>query len=91
MIVRLPATLRQSGRPGMLDLQIPPAATVRLVLAEIEKQLPGATARIVGDDGKLHRFVNLYVNGDDIRHGSGVDTPVVEGDELLILPAISGG
>jgi molybdopterin synthase sulfur carrier subunit len=45
----------------------------------------------VDDTGKLRGYVNLYVNGDDIRHGSGLDTPVVESDEVLILPAISGG
>jgi molybdopterin synthase sulfur carrier subunit len=91
VIVRLPAALRTSGQPGMVDLAIPSAATVALVLTEIEKRIPGSTTRIVDDAGKLRGYVNLYVNGDDIRHGSGLDTPVADSDEVLILPAISGG
>jgi len=75
----------------MVDLEIPASSTVRTVLDEIERQVPGATARLVDSDGRLHRYVNLYVNGDDIRHASGVETPVSDGDEVLILPAISGG
>lgn len=91
MIVKLPATLSRQGRPGTLTLDVPAAATLGLVLAEIEKQLPGTVAKIVDRDGKLYGYVNLYVNGDDVRHGAGVDTPVTEHDEILILPAISGG
>lgn len=91
MIVKLPATLSKQGRSGTLSLDVPAAATLRLVIAEIEHQLPGATAKIIDSDGKLYRYVNLYVNGDDVRHGAGMDTPVTENDEVLILPAISGG
>ncbi|MCX2817811.1 MoaD family protein [Haladaptatus sp. F3-133] len=43
------------------------------------------------DDGELRRFVNLYVNGDDVRHGEGLDTEVDDDDEISILPAVSGG
>jgi molybdopterin converting factor small subunit len=75
----------------MVNLEIPAAATVRAVLAEIEKQVPGATARIIDADGRVRGYVNLYVNGDDVRHGAGMETPVAESDEVLILPAISGG
>jgi molybdopterin converting factor small subunit len=91
MKVRIPASLSQRGTSGMVDLDIPPAATLRVVLAEIEKQIPGATARIVDGDGRMRGYVNLYVNGDDVRHGAGMDTAVAESDEVLILPAISGG
>jgi molybdopterin synthase sulfur carrier subunit len=91
MKVRVPASLSQRGRSGMVDLDIPPSATMRVVLGEIEKQIPGATDRIVGADGRLRGYVNLYVNGEDVRHGAGLDTPVSEADEVLILPAISGG
>lgn len=43
------------------------------------------------DDGELQRFVNLYVNGEDVRHGEGLDTELNEDDEVSILPAVSGG
>jgi molybdopterin converting factor small subunit len=75
----------------MVDMEVPAGATLRAVLDEVEKRLPGATAKLLDADGKPHRYVNLYVNGDDIRYAAGVDTPVTERDEVLILPAVSGG
>jgi molybdopterin converting factor small subunit len=62
-----------------------------MVVDEIDKQIPGASARIVDDSGHIRGYVNLYVNGDDVRGGAGMNTPVSESDEVLILPAISGG
>ena len=47
--------------------------------------------RILDDKGEVRRFVNLYVNGEDIRHLSGLDSPVKDADEISILPAVSGG
>ena len=91
MIVRLPASLSQSGKSGMVDLEVAPATTLRGLLTEIERQVPGATKRIIDDSGKLYGFVNLYVNGNNVRHGDGMETVVSERDEVLILPAISGG
>ncbi|HEX6074133.1 MAG TPA: MoaD/ThiS family protein [Micromonosporaceae bacterium] len=91
MIVRLPASLSKNGKPGMIDVEVTAGATLRAVLDEVEKRIPGATAKLLDADGKPHRFVNMYVNGDDIRFSAGVDTPVAERDEVLILPAISGG
>lgn len=91
MKVRLPATLTQNGKPGMVDLEVPQATTLRAVLDQVEAQVPGATKRILDGDGRLYRYVNIYLNGEDVRHGGGIDAQVKEGDEILILPAISGG
>lgn len=91
MLVRLPATMRQRGQSGTVEMEVSAAGTVRGVIEELDRQVPGASARIITADGRLHGFVNLYVNGDDVRHGAGLDTPVGNNDELLILPAISGG
>lgn len=91
MIVRLPAALSQDGKPGMIDLEITGPTTLGSVLGEIEKKLPGTTRKILTGDGGVHRYVNLYVNGDDVRHAAGLGTLVGEGDEVLVLPAISGG
>ena len=91
MKVRVPASLGQRGQSGMVNLDVPAAATLRTVLGEIEKQIPGAANRIVDGEGRIRGYVNLYVNGDDVRHGAGIETPVTEADEVLILPAISGG
>ena len=91
MRVKIPATLTGKGAAGTLQLDVPPATTLRQVLDEIDRQFPGAAAKILDGDGRPHRYVNLYVNGDDVRHGAGMDTPVRDTDEILILPAISGG
>lgn len=91
MRIKLPAALNQGGSPGMVDLDIPAQSTLGSVLQDLEKHIPGATRKIVSTDGKLYGYVNLYVNGGDVRHGEGLDTPVSENDEVLILPAISGG
>ena len=47
--------------------------------------------QVLNDDGTLHRFVNVYVNDDDVRYLSLLDTPVKDGDEVSILPAVAGG
>jgi molybdopterin synthase sulfur carrier subunit len=65
--------------------------TVKEVLADLEKQFPGIRERLYDEKGGLRRFVNFYVNNEDIRFMSGETTPVKEGDELSIVPAIAGG
>ena len=64
---------------------------VREVLENIETRYPGFKAQMYGPDGKLHRFVNVYLNDEDIRYTGGVDTPLKQGDILDILPALAGG
>ena len=52
---------------------------------------PGIKDRLVGENGELHRFVNVYVNGEDIRFQEGIKTSVSSGDEISIVPAVAGG
>ncbi len=61
------------------------------ILLELEKKYPGIKERLRDEEGKLRRFINIFVNGDDIRHLEGEATPVEERDEVSILPAIAGG
>jgi molybdopterin synthase sulfur carrier subunit len=91
MIIRIPATLTQDGKPGMIDLTVAGSASLQAVLDQVEARVPGATRKILDGQGRPHRYVNMYVNGDDVRFGSGLNTTVSENDEVLILPAISGG
>jgi molybdopterin synthase sulfur carrier subunit len=91
MVIQLPATLSMDGKPAQIDIDAAGGRTLRSVLDGIEDQAPGATKKIMDSNGQLYRYVNLYVNGEDVRHGSGMSTQVKEGDEVLILPAISGG
>jgi MoaD family protein len=65
--------------------------TVGEVLEQVNAMHPGFKAQITTEDGSLHRFVNIYINDEDIRYLQSLDTPVKEGDVLSILPALAGG
>jgi molybdopterin converting factor small subunit len=67
------------------------AGTVATLIADLERQYPGIAARLTDDQGELRRFVNVYVNEEDIRFLTGKDTPVSDGDAVSIVPAIAGG
>lgn len=87
--VRLPTVLRsQAGGQSTVSLD---ASTIGEVLSGLVAQYPGMSGQLLNDDGTLHRFVNVYVNDDDVRYLSALDTPVKDGDEVSILPAVAGG
>ncbi|TDZ79319.1 Sulfur carrier protein CysO [Mycobacteroides salmoniphilum] len=65
-------------------------STLQAVIADLESNYSGISDRLV-DDGKLHRFVNIYVNDEDVRFSGGLDTVIAEGDSVTILPAVAGG
>ena len=65
--------------------------TIGEMLDHLDAKHPGFRAQISGDDGRLHRFVNIYVNDEDIRYLKSLDTPLAEGDVISILPALAGG
>ena len=67
------------------------AGTVSTILADLESQFPGLGGRLTDESGNLRRFVNIYVNEEDIRFLEGKDTEVKEGDAVSIVPAIAGG
>ncbi len=65
--------------------------TIQEILADLERQFPGIKDRLYDDKGGLRRFINFYVNNEDIRFLKGETTPVKSGDEISIVPAIAGG
>jgi molybdopterin synthase sulfur carrier subunit len=67
------------------------AGTIDSLIADLEQQYPGLGGRLTDDAGNLRRFVNIYVNEEDIRFLAGKDTQVKEGDAVSIVPAIAGG
>ena len=67
------------------------AGTINSLIADLEQQYPGLGGRLTDDAGNLRRFVNIYVNEEDIRFLAGKDTQVKEGDAVSIVPAIAGG
>jgi len=66
-------------------------STVRDVLANLDERYPGVRGRLYDDSGSLRKFVNVYVNDEDIRFLDGEDTALKEQDEVSIIPAIAGG
>ena len=65
--------------------------TLQDLVADLERHNAGLGAALVGDDGALHRFINIYVNDEDVRYLGGIATPLNDGDTVSILPAVAGG
>ncbi len=86
--VRIPTVLRpHAAGKSTVDAA---GATVGEVVADLVRQFPGLSGQVVDDSG-LRRFVNVYVNDEDVRYLKALDTPVGEGDVVAILPAVAGG
>jgi len=65
--------------------------TVGALIEDLEGRFPGFRQQLYNDNGELHRFVNIYLNDEDIRYMGGINTPLKQGDVLDILPALAGG
>jgi molybdopterin synthase sulfur carrier subunit len=87
--VKLPTILRKHA--GGEARVVADGATLRELLADLESRYPGITKNVVTGDGALHRFVNVYVNDEDVRYLGSLETAVNEGDTVSILPAVAGG
>jgi molybdopterin converting factor small subunit len=88
-VVKIPPVLR-AAVGGEREVQVS-GGTVAEVLESLYEQHPGVRTQLQTDDGQLHRFVNVYLNDEDVRLLSWLDTEVSDGDTLLILPAMAGG
>ncbi len=87
--VKLPTQLRASaGGEGAVAVE---GSTVGEALEALYTAYPELRERLSDEDGTLRRFINVYVSGDDIRFGDLLDTPVADGQEVQILPAVAGG
>jgi molybdopterin synthase sulfur carrier subunit len=87
--VRIPTTLR-TLTAGKSEVSLE-GSNVRDVLTRLDQAHPGFADRLLDDDGNLRRFVNVFVADDDIRFLEGLDTPVPDGSEVSIIPAVAGG
>jgi len=87
--VRIPTPLRKVTKDKE-TVQVT-GATINEIVENLEKQYPGLKERLCDERGELRRFVNIYLNDEDIRFAQGKQTPVKDGDEISIIPAIAGG
>jgi sulfur-carrier protein len=87
--LRLPTLLRPAA-DGQATVALE-GATVGEILAQLVTSYPGLSDQVLTGDGSLHRFVNVYVNDDDVRYLDNLDTKVTPTDVISILPAVAGG
>ncbi|CAN5780345.1 MoaD/ThiS family protein [soil metagenome] len=87
--VRLPTILRTHA--GGLSEISAEGGTVGEVVDDVVRQFPGTSSHLKAPDGGLHRFVNVYLDDEDVRYLGGLDTPVESGAKLSIVPAVAGG
>ncbi|MBI5561257.1 MAG: MoaD/ThiS family protein [Deltaproteobacteria bacterium] len=87
--VRIPTPLRKLTNGA--DEVAAEGRNIAEVIGDLEKNFPGLKERICEPDGKLRRFVNLYLNDEDIRFKKNLDTELKDSDEISIIPAIAGG
>jgi len=87
--VRIPPVLRANvGGAKQVDVE---GSTVGEVIEGLVGSYPALRGQLLTEDGDLNRFVNVYVNGQDVRYLAGLDTPVAPADEVRLLPAMAGG
>ncbi|HEX9427275.1 MAG TPA: MoaD/ThiS family protein [Candidatus Polarisedimenticolia bacterium] len=87
--VRIPSVLRrQTEGAETVSLE---GATVGEILMSLETRYEGLKGKLCGPQGEIRRFVNIYINDNDVRLLDGPTTPVSEGDEVTIIPAVAGG
>jgi len=87
--VRIPTILR-SLTGGEAEVKAE-GSTLRELLDALEAEHPGLKARVLDDEGKLRRFVNVYVGDEDVRFEQGLDTATPDGAQVSIIPAVAGG
>ena len=87
--VKIPTVLRAQV-DGNASVSVD-GANVGEVFEALVARFPGLRGNLLGDDGGMHKFVNVFVNDDDIRYLDRLDTKLSDGDEIAILPAVAGG
>jgi sulfur-carrier protein len=87
--VRIPTILR-TYTDGAAEVAAD-GGTLAEVIDALEANHPGIRARVLDDDGRLRRFVNVYVNDDDVRFADGLATPTPDGASVSVIPAVAGG
>jgi molybdopterin synthase sulfur carrier subunit len=91
MQVKLYASLRQAAGTKMMDVEVHAGSPIRDVLVEVTRRFPVLEKSIWKDQGELTEFVHVFINGENIRHIAGLDSPLKEEDHVDIFPPLVGG
>ena len=89
IMVRIPTPLRRVTN-GQDKVEVN-GDSVGAIIGDLDSQFPGLKERLCDEQGELRNFVNIYVNGEDVRFLDGINSATAEGDELSIVPAVAGG
>jgi sulfur-carrier protein len=90
--VRVPTILRTyTGGAADVSVSVGDDATLSDVVAALDASYPGIGGRVLDDTGGIRRFVNVYVDDDDVRFASGLQTPTPDGTKISVIPAVAGG
>ena len=89
IMVRIPTPLRRVTN-GQDKVQVN-GDSVGAIIGDLDNQFPGLKERLCDEQGELRNFVNIYVNGEDVRFLDGINSATAEGDEISIVPAVAGG
>jgi len=87
--VRIPTPLQKLTQ-GRAEVEVE-ASNIQELIADLENKFPGVKERLCDEKGKIRRFINIYVNEEDVRFLQQDDTPLKDSDEVSIIPAIAGG
>jgi molybdopterin synthase sulfur carrier subunit len=89
VVVRIPTPLRRmTNGQDKVEMQ---ESTLSNMIEDLEASYPGFKERLIDENGELRYFVNIYLNGEDVRFLEGLDTAAAAGDEISIVPAVAGG
>ena len=88
--LRVPTILR-TLTGGAAEVPVDGVATLGELIDKVDSEHPGIRARVLDEDGKLRRFVNVYVGEEDVRFAGGLETAVPDGATVSIIPAVAGG
>ncbi len=89
VMVRIPTPLRRmTGGKDKVEVE---SGSLTAMVDELEGSYPGMKDRLIDEEGELRYFVNIYLNGEDVRFLDGLDTAMSTGDEVSIVPAVAGG
>lgn len=89
VLIRVPSPLRRiTNGQDKIDIE---ASTVVELVDKLDADYPGFKERLIDESGEIRYFVNIYLNGEDVRFLQGIQTPTKAGDEVSIVPAVAGG
>ena len=87
--IRIPTPLRKlTNNEDVIEIE---ANSVKAAISEMQSRYPGIQERLIDENGEVRRFVNVYVNEEDIRFLQNQETPLKDGDEIALIPPVSGG